>query len=103
MLEKGNSRQHREVAYYAEQLSVTPKYLTETIKRITGNSVTFHMSLYTVAIIKEFLNNPKLSISQIAEIMCFSSLSYFSRYVTKHLGMSPVKYRETLSASSTEK
>lgn len=103
MLEKGCSRQHREVAYYAEQLSVTPKYLTETIKRVTGNSVSFLIDRYTVAIIKEFLNNPKLSISQIAEIMCFSSLSYFSRYVTKHLGMSPVKYRETLSASSTEK
>lgn len=32
-LENGTSLQHREVAYYAERLNVTPKYLTETIKK----------------------------------------------------------------------
>ena len=97
MLEKGSSRQHREVAYYAAQLNVTPKYLTETVRRVTGNSVTFLIDRYTVPIIKGYLDNPDLSISQIAEYMCFSSLSYFSRYVTKHIGKSPAKYRETQS------
>lgn len=100
-LERGTSRQHREVAYYAERLNVTPKYLTETIKRVTGNSVTFLIDRYTVPILKELLNNPDLSISQIAECMCFSSLSYFSRYVTKHLGMSPARYRATLAAQNS--
>lgn len=100
-LERGTSRQHREVAYYAERLNVTPKYLTETIKRVTGNSVTFLIDRYTVPILKELLNNPDLSISQIAERMCFSSLSYFSRYVTKHLGMSPARYRATLAAQNS--
>jgi AraC-like DNA-binding protein len=46
--------------------------------------------------IKEYLNNPDLSIVQIAEEMNFTTLSYFSRYVTKHLGMSPKAYRESL-------
>ena len=99
-LENGTSLQHREVAYYAERLNVTPKYLTETIKRVTGNSVTFLIDRYTIPILKEMLNNPDLSISQIAERMCFSSLSYFSRYVTKHLGMSPARYRATLAAQN---
>ena len=46
--------------------------------------------------LKEYLNNPDLSIVQIAEEMNFTTLSYFSRYVTKHLGMSPKAYRESL-------
>lgn len=103
MLEKGASRQHRDVAYYAERLNVSPKYLTETIKRVTGNSVTFLIDRYTVPILKGFLDNSDLSISQIAERMCFSSLSYFSRYVTKHLGMSPARYRETLATQNDKK
>ena len=102
MLEKGTARQHREVAYYAGRLNVTPKYLTETIKRVTGNSVTFLIDRYTVPILKELLNDPNLSITQIAERMCFSSLSYFSRYVTKHLGMPPARYRETLAAQDNK-
>ena len=103
MLEKGASLQHREVAYYAERLNVTPKYLTETIKRVTGNSVTFLIDRYTVPILKELLDDPNLSITQIAGRMCFSSLSYFSRYVTKHLGMPPARYRETLAAQNERK
>lgn len=102
MLEGGSSRQNREVAYYAEQLNVTPKYLTETIKRVTGNSVSFLIDSYTVPILKEYLDNPDLSVSQIAERMCFSSLSYFSRYVTKHIGLSPTKYREILTAQDSK-
>ena len=32
----------------------------------------------------------------IADQMNFTSLSYFSRYCTKHLGLSPSKYRRSL-------
>ena len=92
LLESGRSKKYREVAYYAEQLNVTVKYL----KRQTGKSVTYYIDRYTVPMIKEYLNNPDLSIVQIAEEMNFTTLSYFSRYVTKHLGMSPKAYRESL-------
>ena len=33
---------------------------------------------------------------KIAELMNFASLSYFSRYCTKHLGQSPSEYRQSL-------
>jgi len=45
---------------------------------------------------KEYLGNPSLSLTQIADIMNFTSLSYFSRYCTKHLGMNPSAYRAAL-------
>ena len=96
LLESGRSKKYREVAYYAEQLNVTVKYLSNTVKRQTGKSVTYYIDRYTVPMIKEYLNNPDLSIVQIAEEMNFTTLSYFSRYVTKHLGMSPKAYRESL-------
>ena len=35
----------------------------------------------------------RLSITQIADEMQFTSVSYFSRYCTKHIGMSPAQYR----------
>lgn len=96
LLESGRSKKYREVAYYAEQLNVTVKYLSNTVKRQTGYSVTYYIDRYTIPIIKEYLEHSTLSIVQIAEEMNFTSLSYFSRYVTKHLGMSPKAYRESL-------
>lgn len=36
MLEDGAYRTHREVSYYADILCVTPKYLSEVSKRVSG-------------------------------------------------------------------
>lgn len=96
LLATGISRTEREVSYYAERLNVSPKYLSDTIKRVTGHSVTSYIDRHTVPILKDLLNNERLSLTQIADMMNFTSLSYFSRYCTKHLGQSPSEYRQSL-------
>ncbi len=96
LLATGISRTEREVSYYAERLNVSPKYLSATIKRVTGHSVTAYIDRHTVPILKDYLNDERLSLTQIAERMNFTSLSYFSRYCTKHLGQSPSEYRRSL-------
>lgn len=96
LLESGRSKRFREVSYYAEQLNVSAKYLSDTVRRQTGKSVTYYIDRYTVPMVREYLENPALSVVQIADEMNFTSLSYFSRYVTKHLGMSPRAYRDSL-------
>ena len=96
LLSTGISRTERDVSYYAERLNVSPKYLSATIKRVTGHSVTSYIDRHTVPILKEYLNDERLSLTQIAELMNFTTLSYFSRYCTKHLGQSPSEYRLSL-------
>ena len=96
LLSTGISRTERDVSYYAERLDVSPKYLSATIKRVTGHSVTSYIDRHTIPIIKDYLNDERLSLTQIAELMNFTTLSYFSRYCTKHLGQSPSEYRLSL-------
>ena len=96
LLATGISRRERDVSYYARQLNVSPKYLSSTVKRVTGHSVTSYIDRHTVPILKDFLDDERLSLTQIADLMNFTSLSYFSRYCTKHLGQSPSDYRRSL-------
>lgn len=96
LLATGVSRTERDVSYYAERLNVSPKYLSSTVKRVTGHSVTSYIDRHTVPILKDFLDDERLSLTQIADLMNFTSLSYFSRYCTKHLGQSPSEYRQSL-------
>ena len=96
LLATGVSRTERDVSYYAERLNVSPKYLSATIKRVTGHSVTSYIDRHTIPILKDYLNDERLSLTQIADLMNFTSLSYFSRYCTKHLGQSPSEYRLSL-------
>jgi len=93
LLATGISRTQREVKYYADRLHVSPKYLSATIKRVTGLSVSSYINRHTVPILKKYLDDEQLSLTQISELMNFSSLSYFSRYCSKHLGQSPSEYR----------
>lgn len=95
MLASGLAKRHRDVAYYASRLNVSPKYLSDTVRRNTGQTVISLINRHTVPIIIDYLRNTSLSISQIADEMGFASLTYFSYYVRKHLGMSPKAYRET--------
>jgi len=93
LLATGVSRTEREVKYYADRLNVSPKYLSATIKRVTGLTVTSYINRHAVPILKKYLDDERLSLSRISELMNFSSLSYFSRYCAKHLGKSPSEYR----------
>lgn len=93
MIEAGRPKTQREVAYYAKELNVTSKYLSDKIKRVTGQSISSHINNAATSIIIEYLKDNRLSITQIADEMNFTSVSYFSRYCTKHIGMSPAQYR----------
>ena len=96
LLDTGICRTEREVRYFAERLHVSPKYLSATVKRVTGHSVSSFINRATVSILKKKLNDERLSLTQIADQMNFNTLSYFSRYCQKHLGLSPSDYRRSL-------
>lgn len=69
------SRQER---FFKENYGITPhQYIT----------------LLRVERIKQLLADHTLTISDIADTMGFNDLAYFSRFVTKHLGVSPRKLR----------
>ena len=103
LLATGISRTERDVSYYAERLNVSTKYLSATVKRVTGHSVSSYINRATVPIIKNYLDDERLSLTQISELMNFTSLSYFSRYCSKHLGQSPSDYRRSLQPKTDSK
>ncbi|HJT73141.1 MAG TPA: helix-turn-helix domain-containing protein [Chitinophaga sp.] len=83
----------RNVSQYAEQLYVTPKYLTETVKEITGKSAGELIDHFVIVEAKLLLDNPKLSIAQVAESLNFSDQSFFGKFFKRHTGFSPKDYR----------
>lgn len=50
---------------------------------------------FTIYEVIRLLRNKELTLSEIAEKLNVSSLSYFSRYVRKHIGVSPAAYRQS--------
>ena len=73
LLSTGICRTEREMRYYAERLNVSPKYLSATVRRMTGHNVTSYIDRHAVPILKNLLNDERLSITQIAEMMNFKT------------------------------
>ena len=88
----------REVDFYAGKLCITPKYLTEVCKKSSAKSASEWIQNYTTQRLIILLENKQLGFTEIADILHFSSPSFFSRYVRKVLGVSPSEYRQRLGA-----
>ncbi|MBR6414873.1 MAG: AraC family transcriptional regulator [Bacteroidales bacterium] len=93
MPERGDYRENREVSYYASELCIAPKYLSEISKTITGNSANWWINRFTILDISRQLRNRNLSFTDISDMFNFSSPAYLSRYVQRYLGETPSEYR----------
>ena len=78
----------------AEQLSVSQRYLSDTLKKETGKTSTEHLQLYLIDKAKNILLDPMKTVSEVAYELGFEYPPYFSRLFKKKEGMSPTKYRE---------
>ena len=78
----------------ADQLSVSQRYLSDTLKKETGKTSTEHLQLYLIDEAKNILLNPSKTISEVAYELGFEYPPYFSRLFKKKEGISPTEYRE---------
>lgn len=78
----------------ADHLSVSQRYLSDTLKKETGKTSTEHLQLYLIDEAKNILLNPNKTISEVAYELGFEYPPYFSRLFKKKEGISPTEYRE---------
>ncbi|MDE6070871.1 MAG: helix-turn-helix domain-containing protein [Alistipes sp.] len=86
------SRQ-REVAFYADRLCISTRYLGTIVRNIARSSVKEFIDRAVVLEIKMLLQSSDLSVQEIAYRLHFPDQSYLGRYFKNHTGMSPTEYR----------
>ena len=84
----------RSVKFYADELAITPKYLTEIVKEATGKTAGASIEDIVILEAKVLLQNPALAVSQIADRLHFSDPSTFSKFFKKSTGISPIAYKQ---------
>ncbi len=92
-LSKKHFREERSLKYYADLLFVTPKYLTETVKEISGKTAGDVIDSFTIQEARIQLNTTTKNISEIAEDLNFSDQSSFGKFFKRLTGISPKHYR----------
>ncbi|MEA5141026.1 AraC family transcriptional regulator [Arcicella rigui] len=93
MLQK-KFKEHRNVQYYANELNINPKYLTQTVKEVSGKSAGELIDDFVIQESKLLLTDASLSISEVADILHFSDQSFFGKFFKRHTGFSPSEFRK---------
>ena len=91
---EANYRHERRVGWYAQQLCITPKYLSETVKATSRRTPNEWIDNYVTMELRVILKNSSKSIKEIAEEMNFPNQSFLGKYFKEHVGLSPSKYRK---------
>lgn len=83
----------RNVTFYAEKLAITPKHLTETVKKETGKSAGEWIDEMVLLEAKVLLQDEKLNIAQVADLLNFTDPSTFGKFFKNLAGVSPLAFK----------
>ncbi|MDX6183935.1 helix-turn-helix transcriptional regulator [Flavobacterium sp. Fl-77] len=85
------------VQLIADQLNVSPSYLSDMLRNLTGQNAQQHIHNKLIEKSKEILSTTNLSISEIAYQLGFEHPQSFSRLFKSKSGLSPLKFRSSFN------
>lgn len=85
---------HRSVQSYADELCITPKYLSAVCKRNSGKTANAWITEHQMEDIRYYLRQTDLSIKEVCNVLGFPNASFFAKYVKEHFGVTPMQLRQ---------
>ena len=84
----------RKVDDFANQLNITPKYLSMLLKETMNRRPSEMIHFYTLKAIEHRLRYTDMTMQEIANDLNFANASFFGKYFKEHAGMTPLDFRK---------
>ncbi len=81
------------VQFIADELNISPKYLSTLLKTLTGQNTQQHIHNKLIKVAKEKLSTTNLSVSEIAYEIGFEHSQSFSKLFKSKTSQSPLEFR----------
>lgn len=81
------------VKFLAEQVNLSPSYLSDLLKKETGKNAQEHIHFYLIEQAKTYLINTEKNINEIAYSLGFEYPQYFNKLFKQKTGKTPLEYR----------
>ena len=86
-------KQERHAKFYAGLLGISLQHLSTTVKAVTGKTVSETIAYVIIMDAKAKLKGSDMTIKEIAYSLNFSNASFFGKYFKRHVGMTPLQFR----------
>ena len=94
-LVRDNHNRERGLAFYADKLYLTPKYLSKLVKSASGKSAHEWIDSFVILEAKNMLKYSGMSIKSIVWELNFPNQTTFYRFFKAQTGMTPSEYRKS--------
>ena len=84
----------RDMAFYADKLCLTPKYLSKLVKQASGRSAPDWIDAFVILEAKNMLKYSDVPIKEIVYKLHFPNQSVFYKFFKTHTGLTPSEYRK---------
>jgi AraC family transcriptional activator of pobA len=88
-----NFLEKKDVAFYADKLNITPKYLSEVLIAETGRTAKALIAEHLFMEARSLLRQTSMTVQEICHWLGYSDSSYFTKAFKKQEGMTPLQYR----------
>jgi two-component system response regulator YesN len=95
---EGHFREGIKLADVAEQVCLSPNYLSQQLKEQTGKSFLEHLGGWRLEEAKRLLASSLLPVGQIAGQVGYDNPRYFSEVFHRHCGKTPSQFRRACRA-----
>lgn len=85
------------VQYLSQQLNLSPSYLSDMLRSLTGQNTQQYIHNRLIETAKEKLSSTALSVSEIAYELGFEHSQSFSRLFKTKTNLSPIEFRKTFN------
>lgn len=86
--------EHHTVEWYASQMCLSPKYISNVVKQTLGSSPNKCIDRALIRKSKSLLSSTSLSVQQIANRLGFQNQSHFGTFFKRKTGCSPAAFRK---------
>lgn len=87
------------VQYVADQLHLSPKYLSTLLSTVTGQSTQQHIHGKLIEVAKEKLSTTSLSVAEVAYQLGFEHAQSFNRLFKAKTNLSPLEFRASFNVN----
>ena len=85
------------VQYLSEQLNISPSYLSDMLRSLTGQNAQQHIHNKLIEKAKEQLSSTNLTVSEVAYTLGFEHSQSFSKFFKTKTNLTPVQFRQSFN------
>jgi AraC-like DNA-binding protein len=85
------------VQYLADRLNVSPHYLSDTLRSLTGQNAQQHIHTKLIEKAKEILSISNLTVAEVAYRLGFEHPQSFNKLFKRKTSLSPLEFRQSFN------